>query len=191
MGGTPLYSLLNPGIVFLTTGRLLSVFSLFFSALFWRTFILRKKKTSLNWSKFIFRRLSRVYPLYLVTVLVIVPFRWGESPHTLIGLALEILLLQAWIPQYPLAFNSPAWAMSVIFSFYLIFPVLYSWMFKKGIRFSIFFTFGVWIITQLSLHILINYWYADHLPLSHDFIYYNPIIHLNTFLFGITGSMVL
>jgi peptidoglycan/LPS O-acetylase OafA/YrhL len=148
------------------------------------------REGKIPWKSFILKRLTRIYPLYLVAILAMIPFRWGDTPHTLTGLVLDLTLLQAWVPPYPLAFNGPAWAMSIIFVFYVLFPVLYPWMLKKGIRFSIWFAGIFWLVSQIASIWLFNSWYAGAKTFSHDFLSYNPIFHLNAFLVGMAGSML-
>lgn len=143
-----------------------------------------------NWKNFILKRLTRFYPLYLVAVLIPVPFRFGESPHTLLGLILDIFMLQSWVPPYPLAFNGPAWAMSALVFYYLLFPPVVTWFYKKGLKFAISFVTCFWLASQVAIHLLMTYWYPGHLPFSHDFLNYNPLFHLNAFLVGILGGML-
>ncbi len=142
------------------------------------------------WKTFILKRLARIYPLYVIAIVAVIPFRWGDTPHTLIGLLLDLTFLQAWIPPYPLALNGPAWAMSIIFVFYVVFPLLYPWVWKKGTRFSLWFAGGFWLVSQIATLWLYNTWYAGPNTFSHDFLNYNPIFHFNAFLVGVAGSML-
>jgi len=80
------------------------------------------------YSRFMIRRIARIYPLHLLSLLIFV---------VLIGVGLErtarstpldflynILLLQAWGVTDHLSFNSPSWSISAEFFCYLIFPLL-------------------------------------------------------------------
>lgn len=80
------------------------------------------------YSRFMIRRIARIYPLHLLSLLVFV---------VLIGVGLErtarstpldflynLLLLQAWGVTNHLSFNSPSWSISAEFFCYLIFPLL-------------------------------------------------------------------
>lgn len=80
------------------------------------------------YSRFMIRRIARIYPLHLLSLLVFV---------VLIGVGLErtarstpldflynLLLLQAWGVTDHLSFNSPSWSISAEFFCYLIFPLL-------------------------------------------------------------------
>ncbi|WP_375305417.1 acyltransferase [Bradyrhizobium sp. A11] len=80
------------------------------------------------YSRFMIRRIARIYPLHLLSLLIFV---------VLIGVGLErtarstpldflynILLVQAWGVTDHLSFNSPSWSISAEFFCYLIFPLL-------------------------------------------------------------------
>lgn len=82
-----------------------------------------------DYLRFVVARLVRVYPLYLVTVLVavvviylifqMVPWRVA---------AVHLLALQAWFPDpnHVYVFNGPAWFVSALVFLYLFFPPLLS-----------------------------------------------------------------
>lgn len=68
-------------------------------------------------------RFARLYPVYLLTVLAMLPFAplkgWNDVP--------QFLLLHWWIPNGALGWNNwnmPTWTLSVEFFFYLCFPLL-------------------------------------------------------------------
>src|SRR3954452_336502 len=80
------------------------------------------------YSRFMIRRIARIYPLHLLSLLIFV---------LLIGVGLErtarstpldflynLMLLQAWGVTDHLSFNSPSWSISAEFFCYLIFPLL-------------------------------------------------------------------
>ncbi len=135
------------------------------------------------------RRLARIYPLYLLAFLLAVPFRFGASPNDLTGLVLGVFMLQAWVPPYPLAFSGPAWAMSAMWLFYLIFPWLMPWMVKKGAKSSLIFSAGVWLASQILFLTMINCWAGEAGSWSRDVTLYNPLLHLNSFIFGMAAGL--
>lgn len=84
-------------------------------------------------------RFARVYPAYVFGLLFTLPFFiWGalhyneikvpfmafEAAHLKVAAALEILLLQAWVPPAALSWNAVGWSLSVEAFFYLLFPAL-------------------------------------------------------------------
>ena len=145
----------------------------------------RKAQEGINWKSFMIKRLSRFYPLYLASLILIFPFRFGESHNTLTGAGLYIAMLQSWLPPYPTTFNTPAWAMSVFFAIYMIFPALLTWMYRRKTGSLFFFTGIFWLTSQIVVHLLFNLWYMGADTFLHDFILYNPLIHLNSFLVGV------
>jgi len=84
-------------------------------------------------------RFARVYPAYAVALLLTtpffifavqhynlipLPFMAFQAAHTKVAAALEILLLQSWVPQAALSWNAVGWSLSVEAFFYLVFPFL-------------------------------------------------------------------
>lgn len=74
-------------------------------------------------------RLSRIYPLHLLLMLLLAfPVIQFAEQFGMTGWDVAISgvlcagLLQAWVPQYALAWNFPTWALSVVMFYYLIFP---------------------------------------------------------------------
>jgi peptidoglycan/LPS O-acetylase OafA/YrhL len=84
-------------------------------------------------------RFARVYPAYAFALLLAmpffiftvqhaneirIPFMAFEAAHVKVAAALEILLLQAWVPPAALSWNAVGWSLSVEAFFYLLFPLL-------------------------------------------------------------------
>jgi len=134
---------------------------------------------------FLLKRISRFYPLYLVSVLVMVPFLFGTKPNNLIGLVLDIFLLQTWVPGYYAAYNAPGWAMSVMVAMYVIFPFVMPWMKRKGLRFSTWFVAGVWVLNQVVVYVLYHHWNQIGGTTTVEYLIHLPIFHLSTFMVGI------
>jgi peptidoglycan/LPS O-acetylase OafA/YrhL len=77
-------------------------------------------------------RFSRLYPVYIVGLLVstgMLMAEWQVRTHGefALGVALTPLLLQGWIPKLATFWNTPAWTMCTEAFFYLIFPVVVCW----------------------------------------------------------------
>jgi peptidoglycan/LPS O-acetylase OafA/YrhL len=78
---------------------------------------------------FLRRRLARVYPLYLVTMLCFVGlFVLGKSSHpenySASSIIAQLSLVQQWQINPPLPFNFPAWSISAEWAMYLLFPLM-------------------------------------------------------------------
>jgi len=73
------------------------------------------------------KRLIRIYPLYLLTMLVMLPKEWfGVHQSSLdevsLKLVANVLTLQAWFPLQNGSFNDPAWSVSALFAFFAFLP---------------------------------------------------------------------
>ena len=78
-------------------------------------------------------RVARIYPVYLVSLLILAPFAYQDlflpaGGHALDGRAALVtnytLLLQGWTGTLPVQWNTPAWSLSCELFFYLCFPLL-------------------------------------------------------------------
>jgi peptidoglycan/LPS O-acetylase OafA/YrhL len=71
-------------------------------------------------------RFARIYPVYLLALLMMLP--WYASSEATWGYTLAVLAgVQAWFPSnwhVPMAWNTPAWTLSVEAFFYLLFPFM-------------------------------------------------------------------
>ncbi len=136
---------------------------------------------------FIGKRLSGLLPLYYFSLALIVALQVSDF-HWL-AFSLNLVLMQAWIPPFPLWLNFPAWFISCLFSHLLLFPMIFRH--AQGYRMKpsrfLFQALGFWAGTQGILTILFNSpsFYQEFLPLSHDLIFYSPLSHLCSFVLGI------
>ena len=78
------------------------------------------------------RRLARVYPLHLTTLLVVLAMvivarlmglTISERGYGARDLVLNLLLVQTWVPHFQLNWNYPSWSISSEWFAYLFFPV--------------------------------------------------------------------
>ncbi|WP_368508480.1 acyltransferase family protein [Bradyrhizobium lupini] len=80
------------------------------------------------YARFMIRRIARIYPLHLLTLLVfvlLIGFGLDRSARsTPLDFLYNLVLLQAWGVTDHLSFNSPSWSISAEFFCYLIFPLL-------------------------------------------------------------------
>ena len=126
-------------------------------------------------------RFARIYPAYLFCLLVTAPsffyavvvlndtnlpsFAWFRS-HVLLSWILPPLLLQSWVPQAALAWNSPAWSLSDEVFFYAIFPLLAGWLMPRSRR---------------TLMALVLFAWAFSLALSSGYAIFKPdgVLHVD------------
>jgi len=99
-------------------------------------------------------RISRVYPVYVLSLLAGVPFllsSFGKvAPGVTTTMAASSLLvaplgLQAWFPGTACSLNCPSWSISVEAFFYLIFPVLLAPIMRTPLK-SLLATIGCWMV---------------------------------------------
>jgi len=137
-------------------------------------------------------RAVKIVPVYLVGIvmaLIVNPF--VDKPFSFISLLLHLTFTHALVPPHPLSINGPAWFMSVVVVFYAIFPLILSAI-KKWAPRPVFLFASVlllWFATQAVLsHLLDSGFYKGFPSVSHDLIYYFPLVHLGSFLMGVSAA---
>src|SRR6185295_10072841 len=122
----PLYAVLRGGYLAVTTFFVLS------------GFVLARSYPVARWSG---RRLllygagraARVYPLCLLSLAMVAPFIAADrTPLKGAYLAAHFTLVQAWMGNIPVNWNSPAWSLSCEMFFYLTFPLAASLLLCAG-----------------------------------------------------------
>lgn len=148
-----------------------------------------------SYSEYIKRRVARIWPLCVFAILLalIYPIYLyvqtgsGVDRDLVTGAILNIILLQAYVPGYALSVNSPGWSLSVELFFYLLFPLLLVWV-RRDVRQFAKFAWVFFVLSQL-LHVwMVHYLKPVYPSALHEFIYYQPLFHLNQFLLGITAG---
>lgn len=155
-------------------------------------YVYYKPDNILNNKMFFYKkRFARIYPLYLlgfVTALFsgIILFHSIPKGNSII---LQLFGLHAWVPGICLEINFPAWSLSVEFFFYLCFPFLLKLFEIASVKKIIYFTLSIWIISVVS-HILLKSTPHPESRSWEEFILYNPLFHINTFIFGMAASVM-
>ncbi|GEN68916.1 acyltransferase family protein [Chryseobacterium rhizosphaerae] len=141
------------------------------------------KKDRINYFDYYKNRFARIYPLYVLGLLLYLITRY--SGFSFYKAFLYLLGLQSWIPGEAMILNFPGWSISVEFLFYLIFPLLYNHFYSKGNKSVWVITVIIWVITQVfcSLYAGSLYYEGPHTE-SHELLYYFPLMHINEFLVG-------
>jgi peptidoglycan/LPS O-acetylase OafA/YrhL len=151
--------------------------------------------------KFWIARLSRIYPVYLFSLVVslgMLAQEWQAQTHAhfYLGLVLTPLLLQGWHPLLCTFWNTPAWTLSTDVLFYAIFPLVITWqglrrrLTRPGAILAIMF--GFWLL-GLVLPTLYTVFHPDgdlHIDRYSSgpwlrALKFGPVQHVPSFLFGV------
>ncbi len=145
-------------------------------------------KQRFNKKKYWIARFARIYPVYLIALLLVAIPKYNAEGIAA-ALSYNLSLLQAWVPGYPLTLNAPGWSLSVEAFFYLCFPFLLAFIQKGNFKLFAFMAIGFWFLTQGIHTYLLNTSTYQPLNAVHDFIYYNPLMHLNAFMLGMVAGI--
>ncbi|WP_213804395.1 acyltransferase [Granulicella sp. dw_53] len=191
-----LYPIIDSAYVFVGFFFLLSGFIL--------TYNYSDRALTLSKREFWLARFSRLYPIYLLVLLISVHMlrdEWASRSHAEFwrGVLLTPFLLQGWSPNLATFGNTVAWTLSCEVMFYFAFPfLLYAWATRmhwlntRTRLIALFFVLWVFGILPHIFYILLN---PDHLAAPADryssthllrFLKYTPPPYVCTFLAGVT-----
>lgn len=150
--------------------------------------------------KFWIARLSRIYPVYLFSLIISLGMLYDEFHvqsrfHFYLGLVLTPLLLQGWHPLLCTFWNTPAWTLSTDLLFYALFPMLIvlkgPMLRPKTARAALFGLLGFWML-GLVLPTVYTVLHPDgdlHIGRYSSGMWlralkFGPMQHVPSFLFG-------
>lgn len=157
----------------------------------------RAQKGQLKTRDFWIARVSRLYPIYLVALLVsmgMLMAEWHARSHAQFawGLILTPLMLQGWSPSLSTFWNTPAWTMCTEAFFYLIFPFVVLWRRPKHLGKLVALLLGLWCLGMVlpSLYVWLHPDGVLHANRYTDGFWiralkFTPPPHVPAFLFGI------
>ena len=124
-------------------------------------------------------RFARIYPVYLLALLLVLPLRGMDAP----GLVLSAALLQAWFPPYALTLNAPGWSLSVEAAFYAFFPWAAGAL-VRGPRRLALLAAALWVCTQALTSAALHRGLGEPGASAYNMVFYSPLMHVNEFLLG-------
>lgn len=82
--------------------------------------------SKIEFKKFVLKRLARIYPVYLLALILTLVFGmlFNNSYPRGLSIILQIFGVQAWVPGFSSGLNYPGWTISVEFFFYGTFPFI-------------------------------------------------------------------
>jgi len=166
-----LYAVIRGGYLAVTTFFVLS------------GFVLSRSYADTDWnSRSLLRygvgRFARVYPVYALSLAIVVPFILEDRTPGKGGLlAVHGLLLQGWMGHLPVGWNTPAWTLSCEAFFYLMFPLAAILVQRASWRTTLAIAAASCLLTRAMWAVGIS----DEIK---------PLIHLSDFLMGIAASRV-
>jgi peptidoglycan/LPS O-acetylase OafA/YrhL len=152
---------------------------------------------SLDRARFWKARFTRLYPVYLLSLLMswrmVVP-EYGAHTHAMFwtGMVLTPLLLQGWFPLLATFLNTPAWAMPAEAFMYALFPWLARIKRPARLWHTLLQLAGVWAVGMVP-GLLYMIFQPDGIAHPDRWSYghwlwalkYTPLPHLASFVFGI------
>jgi len=167
---------------------------------YWQTDFSRRG----NLSKFVRARIARIYPVYVLSLLVALPFYFVDLSRTgapdlviykLTSLVLAPLALQAWVPGAACALNCPSWSISNEFFFYALLPLVIGGVLRAPIRWLFVAVAGLTVVgvgtTALWTHfgqgslVSSDLYQPTSVVLLKQFIKMFPAVRMYEFIFGI------
>jgi peptidoglycan/LPS O-acetylase OafA/YrhL len=186
----PFYPLINHSYVFVGFFILLSGFVLSYNY---------ADRPALNKREFWRARFARLYPIYLLSLVLffsVLSAEWHAHSHGefFAGVLLTPLLLQGWSPTLATFWNTVAWTLSAEAALYFAFPWLLKLPWPKSPSRLIALLLTIWAVGLIphSIYLWLN---PDHLPGPADryssgtwirALKYTPLAYVCIFLSGIT-----
>jgi peptidoglycan/LPS O-acetylase OafA/YrhL len=186
-----LYPIINIGYVFVSFFFVISGFILYYNY--------AERSGGVSPVDFWVARASRLYPIYLLTMIVSIPMlaiEWHARSHTqfVVGVITTPLLIQGFFPRLATFWNTVSWTLSCEVALYLLFPWLVKVRLPKNVFKLVAMGLGIWLVGMLphTIYLLTNPDHLTHAPDRYsvgvyiDFLKYTPLPYLCTFLCGIT-----
>lgn len=138
---------------------------------------------------FYFNRFVRIYPLYLVALLLLVVVRLLSGDRladvTLSHVLTNLTLTQSIFTENALSLNYPGWSLSAEALFYLLFPFLFQFLNDQSSKKIIWISTGFWAFSVTASILCI-----EVLKAPYHFTQYFAGLHLNAFVIGVGAGLI-
>ena len=122
-------------------------------------------------------RVARVYPVYLLSLIVVARFIADDAMPGKSGyLAAHLTLTQGWLGPIPVNWNTPAWSLSCEMFFYAVFPLLGAFLVR---RVTWRWVLGTAAVACVFTRAIEGAGVSDAIK---------PLVHLSDFLMGIAAG---
>ncbi len=147
-----------------------------------------------SFSNFLFLRVGRLYPVYLLTFLLSATLLCGSRWPHLGATALNLLMLQSYVPigDKVFAYNSVSWSVSDEMFFYALFPVIIFVLHRLRMTASCTRLFLLWVFCW-AVTAGVTYHYRGQIqPYSFGWwlTYISPQFRFLGFLMGVVAAFV-
>ena len=145
-------------------------------------------------------RVTRLYPIYLLGLIISIPIlllEWKARSHSdfFWGTGLTMLMQQGWSPKLATFWNTPAWTLSCEVTFYLLFPLLLAVRWPRTTGKLLLILAGLWVASLIAPSVYMWLRPDGMAPINRMSNSYwlravklTPLPHLPTFTFGIVLS---
>jgi peptidoglycan/LPS O-acetylase OafA/YrhL len=146
-------------------------------------------RAPLNRRFFWVSRFARIYPVYLLALILAVVLMRDRSEPALLA---SVVMVQSWNPYWAVKINYPAWSLSVEALFYAVFPFIGFRVFRArsllgaGLLLSV-----AAVASPLAYIVAIHLGARPYSSILNGILSWNPIGHLPTFLLGVLAASAL
>ncbi len=153
------------------------------------------QKQTISVFEYLRNRFARIYPLYALALFLLLGY---YMVGTNVGISskevlLSLLMIQSWVPGKALILNFPGWSLSVELFFYVSFPILFNFVYRKFSLKKILIPCILFFVLSQAVFIYAFYspYYEGFKTASHDLLFYFPVMHLNEFILGNLAGLYL
>lgn len=142
---------------------------------------------TINLMKFMKRKVSKVYPLYFLSLIIV--YSSINKPIEITEYVASLFLIQTWLLMY-LPYSDPGWYLSTLLFLYLCFPFVIKRAYKNKLRF-LFATIAIIIITTIFID-KIHSFYISSGGIRKELNYlirYSPVVMFGVFFTGISINL--